>query len=75
MGRGCVDLLILNLGTSWRVVSSFTSRSLLTKEKALRSHLIGGWVGPRTSLDDLEKRRILTLLRLELRPLPLPSSP
>jgi hypothetical protein len=28
---------------------------------------IGGWVGPRADLDDLEKRKFLTLLGLELK--------
>jgi hypothetical protein len=33
------------------------------------THWIGGWVDPRTGLDDLEKRKFLTLPGLELRPL------
>jgi hypothetical protein len=33
------------------------------------THWIGGWVGPRAGLDDLEKRKFLTLPGLELRPL------
>jgi hypothetical protein len=35
--------------------------------------LIGGWVGSRTGLDDVEKRKFLTLPELELRPLGLPA--
>jgi hypothetical protein len=31
-------------------------------------HSIGGWVGPRAGLDEVEKRNVLTLPRLELRP-------
>jgi hypothetical protein len=30
---------------------------------------VGGWVGPRAGLDDVEKIKFLTLQRLELRPL------
>jgi hypothetical protein len=33
----------------------------------------GGWVGPRTCLDGMEKRKFLTLPGLELRPLLRPS--
>jgi hypothetical protein len=36
-------------------------------------HWIGGWVGPITGLDDVEKTEILTLPGLELRPLGHPS--
>jgi hypothetical protein len=34
-------------------------------ERAPDAHGIGGWEGPRTGLDDVEKRRFLTLLELE----------
>jgi hypothetical protein len=34
---------------------------------------IGSWVGPRAGLDDVEKRKSLTLPRLELRPLGRPA--
>jgi hypothetical protein len=37
------------------------------------THWIGGWVGPRTGLDDVEKRKFLTLSGLELRPLGRPA--
>jgi hypothetical protein len=40
--------------------------------KSADTHWIGGWVDPRAGLDDLEKRRFLTLLGLELRPLSYP---
>jgi hypothetical protein len=42
-------------------------------ERAPGSHWIGGWVGPRTGLDDVEKRKFLTLPGLELRPLCCPA--
>jgi hypothetical protein len=36
-------------------------------EKVPGTHWIGGWVGPRAGLDDVEKRKFLTLPGLELR--------
>jgi hypothetical protein len=44
-----------------------------TWERAPGTHLIGGWVGPRTDLDDVEKRIFLTTPGLELRPLGRPA--
>jgi hypothetical protein len=38
-------------------------------ERAPGTHWIGGWVDLRASLDDLEKRKFLTLPGLELQPL------
>jgi hypothetical protein len=38
-------------------------------ERAPSTHWIGGWVGPRAGMDDLEKSKFLTLSGLELRPL------
>jgi hypothetical protein len=35
------------------------------------THWIGGWVGPRTGLEDVEKRKFFTLQGLELQPLSL----
>jgi hypothetical protein len=37
-------------------------------------HWIGGWVDPRAGLDDVEKRKFLTLSGLELRPLTIPTT-
>jgi hypothetical protein len=37
------------------------------------THWIGGWVGPRAGLDDVEKRKFLTLTGLDLRPLGCPA--
>jgi hypothetical protein len=42
-------------------------------EKPPVTHWIGGRVDPRTGLDDVEKERFLTLLGLDLRPLPRPA--
>jgi hypothetical protein len=38
-------------------------------ERASGTHWVGGWVDPRAGLDDVEKRKFLTLPGLELRPL------
>jgi hypothetical protein len=43
------------------------------RERAPGTHWIGGWVGPRAGLDDVDKRNFLTLLGLELRPIGRPS--
>jgi hypothetical protein len=43
------------------------------KEGALGTHWIGGWAGHRADLDNMEKRKFLTLPVLELRPLRRPA--
>jgi hypothetical protein len=49
----------------------FTSRPgrFTSGERAPGTHWIGGWVDLRAGLDDLEKRKFLTLPGLELRSL------
>jgi hypothetical protein len=42
-------------------------------ERVPSAHWIIGWVGPRTSLDDVERRKILPLPGLELQPLGRPA--
>jgi hypothetical protein len=42
-------------------------------ERAPCTHGTGDWVGPRTALDDVERRKILTLPGLELRLLGRPA--
>jgi hypothetical protein len=44
------------------------------RESAPGTHLIEGWVDPRAGLDDVQKRKFLTLPGLELRPLRRPAS-
>jgi hypothetical protein len=61
----CIDPHVLDLDTSWRWVVSFTPRP--------GTHWMGGWVDPRAGLDDVEKRKFWTLLRLELRLLGCPA--
>jgi hypothetical protein len=38
-------------------------------ERAPVTHGVGGWVDPRAGLDDVEKRKFLTLPELEIQPL------
>jgi hypothetical protein len=72
-GSGCIDPSFLGLGTSWRRVVSFTPLPLYPRGKSPPgTHRIGGWVGPRAGLDDVEKGKFLTLGGLELRPLSRP---
>jgi hypothetical protein len=42
-------------------------------ERDSGTHWIEGWVSPRASLDDVEKRKFSTLLGLELQPLGCPA--
>jgi hypothetical protein len=42
-------------------------------ETAPGTHWIGGWVGPRAGLDDVENRKFLTIPGLELRSLGHPA--
>jgi hypothetical protein len=59
---GCIDPHFLDLGISWRWVVSFTPWPLYPWGKSLRY-----------PLDNVEKRKFLTLPRLELRPLSRPA--
>jgi hypothetical protein len=47
---------------------SFMPDRFTPGERAAGSHWIGGWVNPKIGLDDVEKRKILTLTGLELLP-------
>jgi hypothetical protein len=49
---------ILHLGTRWRWVVSFTPGRFTPRERAAGTHWIGSWVGPRTGLDTVMKRKI-----------------
>jgi hypothetical protein len=72
---GCIDPCILDIGTDYRWVASFKPRPLYSREKEPPGNLlIGGWVGPRTGLDDVKRRKILPLTGQET-PTPRPSSP
>jgi hypothetical protein len=54
-------------------VASFTPGPLYPREKSPNTHLIEGCVGPRAGLDDVGKRKFLTLPGLELGPLCRPA--
>jgi hypothetical protein len=45
---------------------SFTPWPLYSWDKTLGIHWIGGYMGPRTGLDEVEKIKFLTLSELEL---------
>jgi hypothetical protein len=57
-GSGGVAPRILDLGTRWRWVVSFTPQPLYPQGKSPGTHWIGGWVGPRAVLDAVVKRKI-----------------
>jgi hypothetical protein len=61
---GYIDPHFLVLGNGWRGMVSFTPRPLYPWEKP---------PVPRVGLDDVEKRKFLTLPGLELRPLGRPA--
>jgi hypothetical protein len=43
------------------------------EERTPGTYWVGGWVGPRAGLDDLEKRKFLTQPGFELQPLSRPA--
>jgi hypothetical protein len=57
-GSGGIAPLILDLGTRWRWVVSFTPRPPCPQGKIPCYPRIGGWVGPRAVLDAVVKRKI-----------------
>jgi hypothetical protein len=57
------------VGGEWSVSRP---RRITSRERAPGTHLIGGWVGPRAGLDDVEMRKFLILPGLELRSLGFP---
>jgi hypothetical protein len=58
-------------GGEW---SALHPRRFNPGERTPGTYWIGVWVGPRTGLDDVEKRKFTTLPGLELRPLSRPAS-
>jgi hypothetical protein len=60
-GEWIYTSMILDVGTSWRGVASFTPGHFLPGEMAPSTLSMGGWVGLRTLLDDLKKRKISLL--------------
>jgi hypothetical protein len=72
-GSGCIGPHFLDLDTSWRWVVSFTPRPLYPLGKNRGTHTIGCWVDLRAGLDDVEKRKFLTLPGLGFQPLSRPT--
>jgi hypothetical protein len=73
---GGVDALIQVYLTSTLVRGEWSASRpghFTSEERAPSIYWIGGWVGPRASLDAAEKRKFLTLPGLELRPLGRPA--
>jgi hypothetical protein len=59
-GSGCRDPYFFDLGTSWILVVRFMPRSLYPRGKSPGIYWIGGWVGPRARMDDVEKKILPT---------------
>jgi hypothetical protein len=47
--------MLLGLEITWRRVSALSPGRFTSEEIAKVNHWIGGWVGPRVSVDDMEK--------------------
>jgi hypothetical protein len=62
MGEWKYSYINFDPGTRWRWVVSFAPLPLYSREK---NHWIWGWVGPRTDLDTMEERKILTMPGIE----------
>jgi hypothetical protein len=58
VGNGGIAPRILDLGTRWRWVISFTPQPLYPQERTPGIHWIGGWVSPRAGLDAGVRRKI-----------------
>jgi hypothetical protein len=72
-GAVAVRRLLYYLFASFKRNKKWKGSASISGERAPSTHWKGGWVGPRTSLDDVEKRKFLTLPGLELRPLQCPA--
>jgi hypothetical protein len=67
---GSIVLTSALVGGEW---SASRPGHFTPEERTSGTHWIGGWVGPRTSLDDVETRKILLVPELVLRPLARPA--
>jgi hypothetical protein len=72
-GSGCIYQCIFDLGGSWIWVVSFTSRPLYPRGKRSRYPLDRRLSGQKTGLDNVERRKIVSLLGFEVRPLGSPA--
>jgi hypothetical protein len=73
MEEWCIDPRFLDsaiVGDEW---SASRPGHFTPGERANDTHCIGGLVGPRAGLNDIEERKFLTLPGLELRPLGRPA--
>jgi hypothetical protein len=52
----------VNLGASWGLVVSFTSRPLYPEETTSGTHLIGCSVDPRAGLNEVQKEKFRALV-------------
>jgi hypothetical protein len=69
-GRAEVHIhIFLNSALIEGVLSASSPGRCTSEERAPGTYWIGVWVEPRAGLDDVEKRKFLTLPVLELRPL------
>jgi hypothetical protein len=68
MGSGCIDPHFLTSAVAGDEWSASRPSRLTSGERDPGTQWIGGWVDPRAGLDDLEKRKFLTLPGLELQP-------
>jgi hypothetical protein len=57
-GSGGIAPRILDLGTTGHECSASRPVRFTPRERAHGTHRIGGWVGPRTGLDEAVKRKI-----------------
>jgi hypothetical protein len=62
----CLNSTLSRVGGEW---SASRPRRSTPGKRGPGTHWIGGWVGPRTGLNDVEKRKFLNVVRLELWPL------
>jgi hypothetical protein len=65
--------IVLDIDTSWRWVVNSRPGRFTPGERAPGTQWIGGCVDLRADLDDLEKKKFLTLPGLEFRPLGRPA--
>jgi hypothetical protein len=72
-GSGCIDPHVLSSALAGGEWSTSRPGRFTPGERAPGTHWIGGCVDPRAGLNDLEKRKFLTLPGLELRPLGRPA--
>jgi hypothetical protein len=73
MGEWLYRSTFLTLAVAGGELSASRPGNFTLDERARVTHRIGGWVDPRTGLEDVGNRKFLALSGLELRPLRLPA--